>query len=218
MKPKILWIEGRRAESPHFIPGLRKKGYQVDVFATGNEALDNLTILNPNMVVINAASMRTTGKRIARSLRAKVNSTPILTIVNSDQAVTADPSIDDILALPFTSRKLLNRIQLLLPGDSLNTIQIGPIHLDLERKRVRCQERTSTLTPRLAELLKIFLEHPGVVLEREDLFRKIWNTEYTEDTRTLDVHISWLRQAIEAEPRKPQFMHTARGVGYRLDI
>ncbi len=127
-------------------------------------------------------------------------------------------SIDDILALPFTSRKLLNRIQLLLPGDSLNTIQIGPIHLDLERKRVRCLDRTSTLTPRLAELLKIFLEHPGVVLEREDLFRKIWNTEYTEDTRTLDVHISWLRQAIEAEPRKPQFLHTARGVGYRLDV
>ncbi len=90
MKPKILWIEGKRAESPHFIPGLRKKGYQVDVVATGNEALDNLTILNPNMVVINAASMRTTGKRIARSLRAKVKSTPILTIVNSDQAVTAE--------------------------------------------------------------------------------------------------------------------------------
>ena len=218
MRPKILWIEGKRAESPHFIPGLRKKGYQVEVVATGNEALDNLTILNPNMVVINAASMRTTGKRIARSLRAKVNSTPILTIVNCDQAVTADPSIDEILALPFTSRKLLNRIQLLLPGDSLNTIQIGPIHLDLERKRVRCQERISTLTPRLTELLKIFLEHPGVVLEREDLFRKIWNTEYTADTRTLDVHISWLRQAIEAEPRKPQFLHTARGVGYRLDV
>jgi DNA-binding response OmpR family regulator len=62
------------------------------------------------------------------------------------------------------------------------------------------------------------MENPNQVLEREDLFRKIWNTEYTGDTRTLDVHISWIRQAIEPNPRKPRFLITIRGMGYRLDI
>jgi DNA-binding response OmpR family regulator len=62
------------------------------------------------------------------------------------------------------------------------------------------------------------MQHAGEVLEREDIFRKVWNTEYTEDTRTLDVHISWLRQALEQDPRKPQFLKTVRGVGYRLDV
>ena len=63
--------------------------------------------------------------------------------------------------------------------------------------------------------MKIFMDHPGEVLERENLFRQIWNTEYTEDTRTLDVHISWLRHAIEENPHKPRFLKTIRGVGYR---
>jgi DNA-binding response OmpR family regulator len=62
------------------------------------------------------------------------------------------------------------------------------------------------------------MDHPGEVLERKELFRQIWNTEYTVDTRTLDVHISWLRQAIEEEPHKPRFLKTIRGVGYRLDV
>ncbi|MCZ7552982.1 MAG: helix-turn-helix domain-containing protein [Anaerolineales bacterium] len=82
---------------------------------------------------------------------------------------------------------------------------------------MRCQGREATLTPRLAQLLKMLLEHSGEVIERDELFRQIWHTEYTLDTRTLDVHISWLRQAIEEEPRKPRFLKTIRGVGYRLD-
>jgi DNA-binding response OmpR family regulator len=62
------------------------------------------------------------------------------------------------------------------------------------------------------------MKHAGEVVEREDLFRRVWNTEYTADTRTLDVHISWLRQAIEEDPRNPRFLKTIRGVGYRLDV
>jgi DNA-binding response OmpR family regulator len=61
------------------------------------------------------------------------------------------------------------------------------------------------------------MKHPGEVLERESLFKQVWNTQYTEDTRTLDVHISWLRKALEENPRKPKYLKTVRGVGYRLD-
>ncbi len=62
------------------------------------------------------------------------------------------------------------------------------------------------------------MEHPGEVVERESLFRQVWETEYTADTRTLDVHISWLREVLETDPRHPRFLKTVRGVGYRLDV
>jgi DNA-binding response OmpR family regulator len=218
MKARILWIEGKRADSPPFVPGLRKKGYSVEIATSGDEALALLPKFDPDMVVINAASMRTSGKRICRSVRGRANGVPILLISAQGQTGAVDVPVDVSIALPFTLRKLLNRIKPLLPGEGQHLLHTGPIRLDLERKRVRCQGREASLTPRLIQLLKVFMENPGEALERERLFRQVWNTEYTGDTRTLDVHISWLRQAIEEDPRKPQFIKTIRGVGYRLDV
>jgi DNA-binding response OmpR family regulator len=83
---------------------------------------------------------------------------------------------------------------------------------------VKCLSKNSRLTPRLTSLLQVLLQHRGEVIEREELFRQVWETNYTGDTRTLDVHISWLRRAIEMDPDHPRFLHTVRGVGYRLDV
>jgi DNA-binding response OmpR family regulator len=218
MKARILWIEGKRAESPSFIPSVRKKGYVVETVTTGSEALARLSSFDPDLVVFNAASMRTTGKRVCQSLRGAANGVPILAITDPERTGLVELDADVLLPLPFTTRKLLNRIAPLLPGDGGHMMHVGPIRLDMERRRVRCQGRETSLTPRLAGLLKIFLEHPGEALERERLFRDVWNTEYTADTRTLDVHISWLRQALEENPRRPHFIKTIRGVGYRMDI
>jgi DNA-binding response OmpR family regulator len=218
MKARILWVEGKRAEGPSFIPGLRKKGYAVETVSTGNEALACLMELDPDLVVVNSASMRTSGKRICRSLREKVNGLPIVMILDTQQPTTSDPCVNTVLVLPFTLRKLINRIVPLLPGEGMHLLHVGSIRLDMEKKRVRCQGREARLTPRLSHLLQLFMEHPGEMLERERLFREVWKTEYTGDTRTLDVHISWLRQAIEVDPRKPHFLKTIRGVGYRLDV
>jgi len=217
MKARVLWLEGKRAESPHFIPILRKKGIIVDTVSSGEEALLHLKSFDPDLIVINSASLRSSGKRTSRSLRAKAQGVPILMILAADQAALSDSNVDVVLSLPFTGRKLLNRIRPLLPGESANLLHTGPVRLDLERRRVRCQGREATLTPRLAELLRIFMEHPGEALERERLFRDIWHTEYTVDMRTLDVHISWLRHAIEENPRQPRFLKTIRGIGYRFD-
>lgn len=218
MKVKILWIEGKRAEGPSFIPTMRKKGFEVEIVSTGNEALKRLFEIDPDLTILNSASMRSSGKRICKSLREQMDGMPILVIASADSEVPEDICAQVVLKLPFTARKLINRIVPLLPGDGGNMLHIGPIRLDMEKKRVRCQGREARLTPRLAELLRALMQNHGIVLEREELFRKIWNTEYTGDTRTLDVHISWLRQAIEDDPRKPQFLKTMRGVGYRLDI
>ncbi len=217
MKARILWIEGKRAEGPSFVPALRKKDYQVEVVPTGNAALTRALEIDPDVIVVNAASLRTSGKRICKDLHEKLSGLPILVITLPDQGAIGDCAAS-VLVLPFTARKLINRITPLLPGDGNLLLHEGPIRLDLERKRVRCQGREARLTPRLTRLLQMFMQKPGEVIERENLFREVWNTEYTLDTRTLDVHISWLRQALEEDPRKPAFLKTIRGVGYRLDV
>lgn len=215
---RILWIEGKRAESPSFIPKLRKKGYAVEVFSNGSAALERLLEIDPDLAVVNAISLRSNGRRICRSLREKLNGLPIVLITTKDQAERSADCANVVLFPPFTERKLLNRIIPLLPGDGKNILHVGPIRLDLEHRRVRCQGREARLTPRLAKILQFLMQHAGEVLERERLFRHIWKTEYTGDTRTLDVHISWLRRAIEEDPCNPQLLKTVRGVGYRLDI
>jgi DNA-binding response OmpR family regulator len=218
MKAKILWIEGNRTEGPYFIPDLRKKDFTVEIVSTGKAANKYLSEDKFDLVVLNAATFRTSGKRICQDIRGNWEKLPILMIANPDKPVSKDVGADVLLELPFTIRKLVNRINPLLPHSSNKVLRAGPIHLDLERRVVRCLEKEAHLTPRLTNLLQTFMEHSNEVLEREDLFRRIWNTEYTGDTRTLDVHISWIRQAIEPDPRKPRFLITIRGMGYRLDI
>lgn len=218
MKAKILWIEGNQSNSPYFIPDLRKKDFSVEIVSTGKAAHEYLSKNKYDLVILNAASFRTSGKRICQSIRDDWEKLPILMIANPAKPVTKDIGADVLLELPFTIRKLVNRINPLLPHSSNDVMRAGPIRLDVERRIVRCLEKEAHLTPRLTSLIKYFLEHPNEVLEREALFRRLWNTEYTGDTRTLDVHISWIRQAIEPDPREPHYLITIRGVGYRLDI
>jgi DNA-binding response OmpR family regulator len=218
MKAVILWIEGRQQEGLPFITALRNKGHQIEVVSTGNEALARLPILDPDLVIINAASFRTSGKRICSILRKQSPKLSIMIIGRSDQVGAKDDCANVVLSLPFTARKLINRMGPLLPEESDQLLHVGPMRLDLEKRKVICQGREAKLTPRLVTILKILMEHPGEVVERKSLFQKAWSTDYTGDTRTLDVHISWLRQAIEEDPRNPGFLKTVRGVGYRLDV
>ena len=213
----ILIIEGRHAEIPSFAADLQKKGFDVVTAKSGSDATSRMNKVAPDLVVVNAASLRSSGVRICQSLRDKKDKLPIILILEKDNTVAKD-SADVILNLPFTVQKLSNRIKPLLPGDGKNVIQTGPIRLDTERRRVRCLDKNNKLTPRLVMLLQILMEHHGEVVEREQLFKQVWETDYTGDTRTLDVHISWLRRAIELDPLKPKFLKTIRGVGYRLDV
>ncbi len=216
---KILWIEGRWSNNQNFVSVLQNKGFNIDTVPTGKTAIETITKRRYDLVVVNAASMRTSGKRICRSIRERRGNLPILLICDPEKVVKGTPEcINTILVLPFTSRKLVNRIEPLLPGDEDRMIKAGQILLDPARNQVRCHGKKSTLTPRLVRLLNTLIESKGEVVEREDLFREVWLTNYTGDTRTLDVHISWLRQAIEKDPRNPQILKTIRGVGYRLDV
>lgn len=218
MKARILWIEGKRADSPPFVPGLRKKDFQVEIVPTGTAALERLCDSDPHLVVVNVSSLRSNGKRICKMLREKRDKLPIILIAGPDQMIASDPNVNVILTLPFTTRKLINRIIPFIPSDDENTIYAGPIRLDLKKRQVRCNGKESQLTPRLTHLLQLLMERQGEVLQREHLFREVWKTEYTGDTRSLDVHISWLRQALEEDPRRPRYLKTIRRLGYRLDV
>jgi len=213
----ILVIEGRHAEIPSFATDLQKKGFDIRSFQNGSQAVSKIKQINPSLVVINAASLRSTGIRICLSVRKKEPKLPIILILENEKPVDKDLA-ESILALPFTVQKLVNRIKALLPSDGKNVVTAGPIQLDLDHKRVRCLSKSSKLTPRLITLLHILMDKHGEVVEREALFKKAWETNYTGDTRTLDVHISWLRRAIELDPNNPKFLKTIRGVGYRLDV
>ena len=220
MKAKILLIEGKRADRPSFVAGLTRKGYQVESVPNGSVALTHLEPSAPDLIIIDAASMRTSGRRICQSLRARMHNTPLVLIVDPHQVENHEKEnlADVVLTLPFTLQKLINRIRPLLPAEAKDLLQAGAVQLDPVQRWVRVGNRQTSLTPRLVTLLKILMEHAGEVVEREVLFRRAWETAYTEDTRTLDVHISWLRRAVESDIRNPRYIKTIRGVGYRLDV
>lgn len=218
-KSKILWIEGRWVSNATFVPTLRKKGYLVESVSTGKEALERIAKVEHDLVVVDAASMRTSGKRICRDLRERLNGKPIMLISDPKRPLKkSDQVVNVALTLPFTSRKLVNRLTPLLPGKAGRSVKAGDIHLDLENRQVRYLGKKTKLTPRLVRLLKMLIDNRGEVVEREELFMKVWRTNYTGDTRTLDVHISWLRKVLEKDPRKPKIIKTMRGVGYLLDV
>ncbi len=218
LKSRILLIEGKRTDHPSFAAGLTKKGYLVESVPSGSAALNHLESVIPDLVVVDASSMRTSGKRICQALHEKKSSLPVILVIDPNSDPNDNYGADTVLVLPFTMQKLINRIKHLLPIQNDGGITAGPITLDVTQKRAICDTKQVQLTPRLVTLLRILMEHPGEVVEREALFREAWETDYTADTRSLDVHMSWLRQAIEDNPRHPRYIKTIRGVGYRLDV
>jgi DNA-binding response OmpR family regulator len=216
--PRILLIGSRRNDHLSFAAGLTKKGYLVESVPSGAAALAHLETAIPDLVVIDASSMRTSGKGICQSLHKKISTLPIVLVMDRNGDPNDSSGANAVLVLPFTMQKLVNRVKHLLPILDNHGLTAGPISLDLEQHRAILETRQIQLTPRLVMLLKILMQRPGEVIEREALFREAWETDYTGDTRSLDVHMSWLRRAIEENPRHPKYIKTIRGVGYRLDV
>ncbi len=218
MQIKILWINGKRAKTPDFISRLEKKGVQVTVLPTAQAALTWLGKNDPDVVIVNAASLASSGTGICQRLRKHFPQYPLLLIGAPEYPAGQVNVADETLVLPFTARKLFNRLQILKPFKDDPLLRIGDITFDKQHNVVECGGKRTHLTPRLARLLNILLKNAGQTISRETLFTQTWETAYADDTRTLDVHISWLRKALEDDPRKPRYLKTVRGVGYRLDV
>jgi DNA-binding response OmpR family regulator len=214
----ILLIEGRRGDHSSFSEELQDKGFKISLAANGNAGLKVIDKVDPHVVVIDAASLRTSGVRICQSFRKTDNELPIILIVEKSVVVPEDVDANLVLHLPFTVQKLINRVKAYQPTDGKYIMKAGPIELNIRTQLVTCNGQQTKLTPRLVNILQMLINNRGQVVERDPLFKSVWETNYTGDTRTLDVHISWLRQAIEEDPRHPRLIRTVRGVGYILDL
>ena len=215
----ILVIERSGKNEHTFVPSLERKGFEVRTVHTGKLAIDRAKKRKPNLVILDAASLETSGNRIGAHLRDSLNGVPVIHIRSSEHAVgdeKAGPG-DISLDMPFTARKLLNRVQRLLPDDREEALSQGPIKLNLRQRVVQSHGREKRLTPKCAQLLELFMRHPDETLNRNFLMKKVWNTDYVGDTRTLDVHVCWLREAVERRPAKPRHVVTVRGIGYRFE-
>ncbi len=215
----ILLVEragGKKEET--FGAALEHKGFKVIVAQTGRQALTFAEQVSPALIVLNAASLGTNGLRICRLLHESHGSVPMIHILPKDEKTALESSpAEVVLVLPFTPRKLINHIRRLLPGARKEVTQVGPIRLALNARVVQAYGREQHLTPKTASLLEVFLRHPGETLDRGFLMRQVWDTDYVGDTRTLDVHVRWMREAIEPDPRSPRHILTVRGVGYRFE-
>lgn len=214
----ILLIESDRPSAPSFAPALERKGFEVTVHHKVNSAVKAANKKRPDVVILDAASMRTSGTRMCRAARAGLDGVPIILVSPEGTQPDSKNGSNVNLVHPFTPRKLVNRVHRLLPGDERYAIEAGPIKLNIAQRKVHVHGRESRLTPKQAKLLEVFIQNPGKLLTRKQLIREVWLTDYTGDTRTLDVHMSWLRQAIERDPRNPKFLRTIRGMGYRFDL
>ncbi len=214
---QILLLEAARNRVPLFADALTRQGFNVEVVRSGEELLQRLPQMRPRVVILNIPSLRSSGKRICRLLREQDARPPLIVILPQGQSVEDYPAHIH-LHLPLTPRKLINRLKLFLDQEGDKVIQRGPLRLNLETRYVHILGKTAHLSPRLMRLLQVLMENAGQVISREALFQQVWQTSYAGDMRTLDVHIFWLRQAIEMDPRQPRFLKTIRGEGYRLDL
>lgn len=215
---KVLLIESDRTTVPSYSSALLKKGFALFVENSPRKAADRARATKPDVIVLDAVSLRTSGIRLCRHLHKEIDDCPIVLITRAILSNPGDIGAQAVLVPPFTPRKLLNAVQRQLPSDEASSIQAGPIRINTKQRKVSCGGREDQVTPKEAKLLEVFLRHPGILLTRKFLIKAVWDTDYTGDTRTLDVHISWLRRAIELDPLKPKFLKTIRGVGYRLDV
>jgi DNA-binding response OmpR family regulator len=161
--------------------------------------------------------LRTPGDRICRNLRASCPKTPIIHI-HPGPKKSADSPADEVLFPGFTSRKLINSIERLITLSDDEIIRCGPFSLNLPRRMLVTPRQETQLTPKVARLMEVFMQHPDETLDRKTLMTQVWETDYMGDTRTLDVHVRWIRKAIETDPGKPRYLKTVRGIGYCLDL
>jgi DNA-binding response OmpR family regulator len=218
MTASILLVQKAKPSIDWILQALEKKGYRVSLVRSEQKAVRQATSEKPDLIILNATSSRMNGAKICRNLYKKAEGIPIILILPEGQKGNYTMGATVILNSPFTSRKLLNRIRIVLKDDRGEIIQVGGLTLSLGKRCVSRGSRELRLNPKEFELLKVFMRSPGRVLSRKFLMNKVWKTDYMGDTRTLDVHIRWLREKIEEDPSSPIYLRTVRGVGYRFDV
>lgn len=215
--PTILFVERDSGHSPSLVSALRHRPVAVVVENDFRSAIANMATHEPDLIVLDAASMRTSGVRIARCLIQARNGVPLIRIAPTETSYTNSHENEFLLIQPFSLRRLVTLSTRLLPPVTEHELHIGPVSIDTKSRTVRSRGRCTLLTPKTMALLLYLHKNGGRLVTRERLMKHVWGTDYIGDTRTIDVHVSWLRKAIEEDPKSPQYLKTIRGVGLRLE-
>jgi len=212
----ILLVEGRKREAEQLAPILTEE-YKIATARTRRDALAQVDEISPAVIILDSPSLRFSCRRFCKTLQDSEVDIPVLLLFAEDKEANHDAGARAHLQYPFSAQKLLNRVSWLLPAPDSEVLRAGDLIFNIKRRSVLRDDRESHLTPQQAHLLEIFMRNPGKILSRGYLMKRVWKTDFTEDTRTLDVHIHWVRKAIEKDTKDPVYLHTVRRAGYRFD-
>jgi len=212
----ILMIGGTGAKATTYVNKLGKR-YQVDVARSGKQGLAQAAKHCPQLIILNAVAMRTTGERICRDVKRAHPTIPVIHI-HPGPSKDASSEAEVVLYTPLSVQRLERTVESLLTTSSDDLLNCGPFRFNVTQRVLFAHGEERQLTPKVASLVEIFMRNPGETLPRKALMEQVWHTDYLGDTRTLDVHIRWVRDALENGSKKPQYLKTVRGVGYKLVI
>jgi two-component system alkaline phosphatase synthesis response regulator PhoP len=227
MEEKILIIEDEAGGAATLRDRLRREGYHVEVARDGVEGLECGLAKPFDLIILDVVLARKSGFDVCRDLRQRGVGTPILILTargqTADKVLGLKLGADDYLTKPFDVLELLARIEALLrraPETSLafaNVYKSGSLRVDFRRMEALRDGEPVPLSAREFQLLRYFIEHRGATVSRSELLREVWGYRSGGKTRTVDVHVAWLRQKLEDDPKKPKRIVTLVGLGYRFE-
>ncbi|MGD0611084.1 MAG: response regulator transcription factor [Anaerolineales bacterium] len=237
MAETVLVVEDEPALQETLVYNLEKEGYRVEAAGDGQAALEAARRLTPDLVILDIMLPRLDGFEVCKILRRE-SSVPILMLTarddEIDRVVGLEVGADDYLTKPFSMRELLARVKAQLRragmlreavdkikseagSASQEILAFGDLEVNLTRREVTRNGQVLALKPQEYDLLLFFAQHRGQMLSREFLLERVWGWDYVGDSRTVDVHVRWLRQKVEKDPAKPERIVTVRGGGYRFE-
>jgi two-component system alkaline phosphatase synthesis response regulator PhoP len=224
MEPRILLVEddpGLRLTLTH---RLDSEGYKVETAADGEEGLAQAASGGFDLVILDVMLPKKSGFDVCRDLRQRGVGTPVLMLTARHQVVDRVVGLklgaDDYLAKPFEMAELLARVEARLRqrdfGAPAAVHRFGPVAVDLRRAEVTRDGARVDLSAKEFQLLKYFIAHRGATLSRNELLDEVWGYDAMPTTRTVDVHVAWLRRKLEAQPKRPRLILTIHGLGYKF--
>lgn len=227
---RVLLVEDDRNLQEAIRYNLVAEGYDVFVAGDGEQALNQARQHTPDLVVLDLMLPGIGGIEVCRSLRREGSTAAIIMLTardsEVDRVVGLEVGADDYVVKPFSMRELLARVSAQLrriemlqspaPSEEPDMIEAGGISIDRASRRVTVDGNDLELRPREFDLLSFLASRPGRVYSRDQLLQEVWGFDYAGDTRTVDVHVRWLRMKIEEDASNPRRLQTVRGVGYRF--
>ena len=227
MANRILLVEDEPGLQLTLSDRLRSEGYEVDTASTGEEGLERGREDDLDLIILDVMLPDRNGFDVCRDLRQAGVHVPILMLTAraqvADKVVGLKLGADDYLTKPFETLELLARIEALLrraaaapKTRATETYEFGDVHVNFRKAEVSKAGEPVRLSAREFTLLRYFIEHRGNVLSRDELLNDVWGYDAMPSTRTVDVHVAWLRQKIETNPPHPEFIVTVHGMGYKF--